>query len=74
MVGLVEAHYFRIFLQVSRIPHFMTFQKFANRINNVMLGKIISLFVVLIGTRRHIFMGIDSTGFNITRRSQYYAE
>ena len=39
-----------------------------------MLGKIISSFVVLTGTRRHIFMGIDSTGFNITRASQYYAE
>jgi hypothetical protein len=72
MVGLVEAHYVRIFLQLSMIPRFMTFQKFANRINNVMLGKTISLFVVLIGTRRiHIFVGIDSTGFNIMRGSQY---
>jgi hypothetical protein len=71
---LVEAHYFRIFLQLSKIPHFTTLQKFADRINNVMLGKIISSFVVLTGTRRHIFVGIDSTGFNITRASQYYAE
>jgi hypothetical protein len=37
---LVEAHYFRIFLQLSKIPHFMTFQKFADRINTVMLQKI----------------------------------
>jgi len=71
---LVEAHYFRIFLQLSKIPHFTTLQKFADRINNVMLGKIISSFVVLSGTRRHIFVGIDSTGFNITRASQYYTE
>ena len=70
---LVEAHYFRIFLQLSKIPHFTTLQKFADRINNnVMLGKIISSFVVLSGTRRRIFVGIDSTGFNITRASQYY--
>ena len=56
---LVEAHYFRIFLQLSKIPHFTTLQKFADRINNVMLGKIISSFVVLTGTgRRHIFVGI----------------
>src|SRR4051812_10770085 len=72
---LVEAHYVRIFLQLSKIPRFMTFQKFANRINNVMLGKTISSFVVLTGTRRrHIFVDIDSTGFNITHGSQYYAE
>ena len=63
---LVEAHYFRIFLQLSKIPHFTTLQKFADKINNVMLGKIISSFVVLSGTRRHIFVGIDSTGFNVT--------
>jgi len=40
-----------------------------------MLGKIISSFVVLSGTRRrHIFVGIDSTGFNTTRASRYYTE
>jgi hypothetical protein len=56
---LVEAHYFRIFLWLSEIPHFTTLQKFAHRINNVMLGKIISSFVVLASTRRrHIFVGI----------------
>ena len=47
---LVEAHYFRIFLQLSKLPYFSTLQKFADRINNVMLGKIISSFV---GTHRH---------------------
>ena len=53
----IEAHYFRIFLQLSKIPHFTTLQKFADRINNVMLGKIISSFVVLTGTGRiHIFV------------------
>ena len=70
--SLVEAHYFRIFLQLSKLPYFSTLQKFADRINNVMLGKIISSFVVLTGTGRiHIFVSIDSTGFNITRASQY---
>ncbi|MGB8033155.1 MAG: hypothetical protein WCF03_04960 [Nitrososphaeraceae archaeon] len=73
---LVEAHYFRIFLQLSKLPYFSTLQKFADRINNVMLGKIISSFVVLTGTGRiHIFWyTIDSTGFSITRASKYYAE
>ena len=73
-----EAHYFRILLQLSKIPHFTTLQKFADRIiinNDVMLGKIISSFVVLTGTRRrHIFVGIDSPAFNITRTSHYHAE
>ena len=56
---LVEAHYFRIFLQLSKLPYFSTLQKFADRINNVMLGKIISSFVVLTGTgRMHIFVGM----------------
>jgi hypothetical protein len=63
---LVEAHCVRIFLQLSKMPRFMTFQKFVNRINNVMLGKTISLFVVLTGTRRrHIF------GYRFNR-IQYY--
>lgn len=70
---LVEAHYVRIFLQLSRIPHFTTLQKFADRINNVLLGKIISSFIVFTG-RRHIFAGIDSTGFKLTHASQYYTE
>jgi len=29
---LVEAHYLRMFLQISRIPHFTTLQKFSDRI------------------------------------------
>jgi hypothetical protein len=39
-----------------------------------MLGKIISSFVVLTGTRAHIFVGIDSTGFKLTHASEYYTE
>jgi hypothetical protein len=38
-----------------------------------LLEKIISSFIVNSGTR-HIFVGIDSTGFKITHASQYYAE
>ncbi len=36
-----------------------------------MLGKIISSFILFTGTR-HIFAGIDSTGFKITHASDYY--
>jgi hypothetical protein len=49
-------------------------QKFTDRINNSLLRKIISLFIVMSGTT-HIFVGIDSTGFKITHHaSQYYSE
>ena len=70
---LIEAYYLRLFLGLSRIPHFTTLQKFTDRINNSLLEKIISSFIVISGTK-HIFVGIDSTGFKITHASQYYTE
>ena len=70
---LFEAYYLRSCLGLSRIPHFTTLQKFTDRINNALLEKIISSFIVISGTKR-IFVGIDSTGFKITHASQYYTE
>lgn len=70
---LFEACYLRSCLGLSRIPHFTTLQKFTDRINNALLEKIISSFIVISGTKR-IFVGIDSTGFKITHASQYYTE
>jgi hypothetical protein len=70
---LIEAYYLRLFLGLSRIPHFTTLQKFTDRINNSLLEKIISSFIVISGTK-HIFAGIDSAGFKITHTSQYYTE
>ena len=69
---LVETHYLRMFLQLSRIPHYTTLQKLAARINGTILAKIISSFIILTGTR-HIFAGIDSTGFKVTHASEYYS-
>jgi hypothetical protein len=69
---LVKAYYLRLFLQLSRIPHYTTLQKFSDRINIIMLGKIVSSFILFTGTR-HIFAGIDATaGFKITHTSEYY--
>jgi hypothetical protein len=68
---LVEAYYLRLFLQLTKIPHYSTLQKFTDRINILMLGKIISSFILFTGTR-HIFTGIDATGFKITHASEYY--
>ena len=66
---LVEAYYLRLFLQLSRIPHYTPLQKFTDKINIIMLGKIISSFIIFTDTR-HIFTGIDATGFKITYASQ----
>ena len=71
---LVEAYYLRLFLGLSRIPHFTTLQKFADRISNTLLEKIISSFIVISACTKHIFAGIDSTGFKMTHASQYYTE
>jgi hypothetical protein len=60
---LVEVYYLRLFLhQLSKIPHYTTLQKFTDRINFMMLGKIISSFIFFTCTG-HIFTGIDATGF-----------
>jgi len=67
---LFEACYLRSFLGLSRIPHFTTLQKFTGRINNALLEKIISSFIVISGTK-HIIAGIYSTGFRMTSASQY---
>ena len=64
---LVEAHYLRLYLQLSRISHFTTLQKFTDRINNSLLEKIISSFIIISGTK-HIFVGIDSNA--ITNEDQ----
>jgi hypothetical protein len=68
---LVEGHSLRLFLQLSRIPHYTTLQKFTDRINTKLLNKIISSIILLTGTR-HIFTGIDATGFKLTHASEYY--
>ena len=68
---LVEAYYLRLFLQLSKIPHYTTLQKFTDRINVMVLGKIISSFILFTHTR-YIFAGIDATGFKITHASEYY--
>ncbi|HET8857806.1 MAG TPA: transposase [Nitrososphaeraceae archaeon] len=68
---LVEAYFLRLFLQLSRISHYTTLQKFTDRINIVLLERILSSFILFTDTRR-IFVGIDSTGFKITHASEYY--
>ena len=70
---LVEAYYLRTVLQLSHIPHFTTLHKFTERISGTLLEKIISSFIILTKTR-HLFVGIDSSGFKATHASQDDAE
>ena len=71
---LIEAHYLKIIFEDYHV--FLILQhcrSLADRINNALLERIISSFIVISGTR-HIFAGIDSTGFKMTHASQYYTE
>lgn len=68
---LIEACYLRMFINLSKIPHFTTLQKFADRITGTILERIISNFILLIDTKQ-IFLGTDATGFRPTNASQYY--
>ncbi len=70
---LEETYYLQMFLQLSRIPHYTTLQKFTERIQNSLLEKVLQSFIVL-SDIIHAFVGIDATGFKITTCSQYYSE
>jgi len=69
---LAEAYYLRLFLQLSKIPHYTTLQKFVGRTSTAVLERIISIFALIFYSNVHIFASIDSTGFKITCVSQYY--
>ena len=58
---VVEAYYLRMFLELSRIPHFTTLQKFTDRITGTILERIIiiSSFILLTTTSKQIFFGIN---------------
>jgi hypothetical protein len=72
---LVEAYYLRISLRLSYIPHYITtLQKFAARINGTILAKIISSFILSLTYINRLFIGIDSSGFKVTKASHYYTD
>jgi transposase len=72
---LVEAYHLREFLRLSCIPHYTTLQKFASKINSILLVKIISSFILLLkNINNRLFVGIDASGFKLTNSSQYYTD
>jgi len=70
---LHEAYYLRVFLQLDRLPHYTTLQKFAARMNGTLLYRIISSFILLTKIRR-LFVGIDASGFRSNNASSYYTD
>jgi hypothetical protein len=70
---LVEGHYLKVFLQLSKAPHFTTLQKFTDRITGTIPERIVASFILLTDIRQ-IFLGTDSSGFKPTHASQYYTE
>jgi len=70
---LHEAYYLRIFLQLDRLPHYTTLQKFAARMNGTLLYRIVSSFIMLTKIRR-LFVGIDASGFRSSNASSYYTD
>jgi len=70
---LDEAYYLRTYLQLDRIPHYTTLQKFAARINGTLLYRIIASFILQTRVRK-MFIGIDASGFKSSNASSYYSE
>ncbi len=70
---LNEAYYLRMFLQFDKVLHYTTLQKFAAKMNDTLLYRIISSFILLTRIRR-LFVGIDASGFKSNNASPYYTD
>jgi hypothetical protein len=60
-------------LGISKVPHWTTLQKAAKRFNNTRIGAIIAGAVQATKSQR-VRAGIDSSGLQSTRASQYYTK
>jgi hypothetical protein len=61
----------RMFIQLSKIPHFTTLQKFADKITGTILERIISNFILMLtDVKQVLFLGTDSTGFKPTNNQR----
>ena len=70
---LHEACYLRMYIQLDKVPHYTTLQKFAARVNGTILYRIISSFIMLTRIRK-MFVGIDASGFKTSNASSYYMD
>jgi len=70
---LHEAYYLRMFLQLDKVPHYTTLQKFAARMNGTLLYRIVASFIIVTRIRK-LFVGIDASGFKSSNASSYYMD
>lgn len=60
-------------LALKAVPHFTTLQKFASRLKDSLVKRLIASFVKATKSQK-IRAGIDATGFQATRASAYYTK
>jgi len=68
-----EIYYLRMFMQLDKVPHYTTLQKFTSRINGTLLYRIVSSFILLTKIRK-LLVGIDASGFRSSNASSYYPD
>jgi len=60
------------FIDLRRLPHFTTLQKFAQRIKTTVLERVLSGFIRAETRLKKLVLGVDSTGFKLTKASFSY--
>ncbi len=70
---LHEACHPGMFMQLGRVPHYTTLQKFASGINGTLLYRMASSFILLTKIRK-LLVGIDASGFRSSNASSYYTD
>ena len=68
-------HNVRRFMQLDKVPHYTTLQKFVARIDGSILYKTISSFILLTKIRKLLVeIGIDASGFRSGNASSCYTD
>jgi hypothetical protein len=62
------------FLNMKRIPHYTTVQKFASRTPSTLLDRILRCFLSGTTTLASLIVGVDASGFKPSRASSYYTQ
>ena len=60
-------------MQLDKVPHYTTLQKFASRINGTLMYRIVSSFMLPTKIRK-LFVGMDASGFRSGNASSYYTD
>ena len=60
------------FIGLRCLPHFTTLQKFAQRIKTTVLERVLAGFIRAETRLKKLVLGVDSSGFKLTKASFYY--